>query len=59
MIVKAHLNIGYVGADRVAEIEIDDEAVENLSDMERHILIEQEVMIWVNRQLNIDWEVVA
>ncbi len=59
MIVKAHLNIGYVGAEHEAEIEIDDEAVENLSDMERDVLIEQEVMIWVNRQLNIDWEVVA
>jgi len=59
MIVKAHLNVGFVGAEHEAEIEIDDEEVENLSDMERDVLIEQEVMIWVNRHLNIDWEVVA
>lgn len=52
--VKAHLTIGYSGANREENIEV--YIPESLDEEKREFWIEEQVQNWANNHISITWE---
>lgn len=56
MKIKARLGIGFCGADRKTEINIDDEEIEGMTEEEQNEYINDTVQAWADNYIDIGWE---